>query len=112
MSTPVPQGKARVLVSPDGDRVAVLTSALWGHWRILPAAPGEDLTLREADLVGWMPMLGVDELIGLTMHWHKVGPAKASECGHAECCYAEGLHAARADVEDLIVQTESSTWAR
>lgn len=106
------QVTARVLLSPDGSRVAVRGDDTWRRWRVLAEGVAGDVSVHEDDLIGWLPMVGVRELISLSIHWNTAADEKSGECGHEDCCFPHGVRAARADVEDMIIRVEGATWAR
>lgn len=116
----------RVLLSPDGKRVAVdisphpLAGDLKADRRLVigvdPDASHADIAAMADDEVrDWHPMIDLDELRGHIEHWRVTGPGRRGECGrHGDgadgCCFPEALATVASDLDDHAVMVRERLW--
>jgi len=118
-------GRARVLLSPDGTKVAVAIPAFRREpldlrvWFVVEPDPEGSHVLETRTATGdevrsWIPVTGVNVLHEHVAHWRAVAAARPVECSDrvrpGVCCFPEGVGTAVGDVEDLINATEERTW--
>lgn len=117
----------RVLLSPDGKRVAVAIPAdrseptdrrehrIW--FAVDPDPVGTTAPVAfwytDDEVRDWHPVIDLDELRGHIGHWRATGPDRRHEFPHPEgssCCFPEALGTVASDLEDYAETVREWLW--